>query len=155
MIKRKDKSVQVDSKTETVKQLQAECRKRKIGFMMNWTKAALVKRLEDEDNREKFYEQQMANKEKEIDKIAVELSQVHSLHEGDAERRKNRRMVQENKMKDRIKDAKANLEAEKINETDIKEKIEKLLSQKVSLSHQRKASINKIKELEAIIKSLI
>jgi high-affinity K+ transport system ATPase subunit B len=43
----------MNRKDKTVKQLQAECRKRKIGFMMNWTKAALIKRLEDEDKREK------------------------------------------------------------------------------------------------------
>ena len=43
----------IERTKKTVKQLQAECRKRKIGFMANWTKTALVKRLEDEDNREK------------------------------------------------------------------------------------------------------
>mgnify|MGYP003125621195 CR=1 FL=1 len=36
----------------TVKQLQAECKERKIGFMTSWTKMALIKRLEDEDKRE-------------------------------------------------------------------------------------------------------
>jgi hypothetical protein len=42
----------MNRKNKTVKQLQAECRKRKIGFMMNWTKIALTKRLEDEDKRD-------------------------------------------------------------------------------------------------------
>ena len=36
----------------TIKQLQAECKERKIGFMTSWTKMALIKRLEDEDKRE-------------------------------------------------------------------------------------------------------
>lgn len=42
----------IERKDKTVKQLQAECRKRKIGFMMSWTKGALIKRLEEEDKRE-------------------------------------------------------------------------------------------------------
>ena len=42
----------MNRKDKTVKQLQAECKKRKIGFMTNWTKLALIKRLEDEDKRE-------------------------------------------------------------------------------------------------------
>ena len=42
----------MNRKDKTLKQLQAECRKGKIGFMMNWTKLALIKRLEDEDKRE-------------------------------------------------------------------------------------------------------
>ena len=138
----------MNRKDKTVKQLQAECKKRKIGFMMNWTKGALVKRLDDEDNREKWYENQMANKEKEIDNITVKLAKSQERNIAD-------KLVVTNQQKNKLKDIHANLKAEKINETDIKEKIEKLLSQKVSLSRQRKASINKIKELEAIIKSLI
>ena len=54
----------MNRKDKTVKQLQAECRKRKIGFMMNWTKAALIKRLEDEDIREKS----ILSLQKELDK---------------------------------------------------------------------------------------
>jgi|TARA_Y100000034_G_C6754807_1_gene335769 anti-sigma28 factor (negative regulator of flagellin synthesis) len=42
----------IERKNKTIKQLQAECRKRKIGFMMNWTKTALTKRLEDEDTKD-------------------------------------------------------------------------------------------------------
>ena len=43
----------IERTKKTVKQLQAECRKRKVGFMMNWTKIALTKRLEDEDKKDK------------------------------------------------------------------------------------------------------
>ena len=67
MIKRKDK---------TVKQLQAECRKRKIGFMMNWTKIALTKRLEDEDRKDKeLLEAENVKKEqdKEINKLKAAI----------------------------------------------------------------------------------
>ena len=44
----------IERKKKTVPQLRAEARKRGVGFMMNWTRAALVKRLEDEDERDKL-----------------------------------------------------------------------------------------------------
>ncbi len=56
-------------KSNSIKQLQAECKKRKIGFMMNWTKIALTKRLEDEDKRE------LANKKVE-DKASKEITKA-------------------------------------------------------------------------------
>ena len=43
----------MNRKDNTVKQLQAECKKRGIGFMTTWTKLALTKRLEDEDKKDK------------------------------------------------------------------------------------------------------
>ena len=43
----------MNRKDNTIKQLQAECKKRGIGFMTNWTKIALTKRLEDEDKKDK------------------------------------------------------------------------------------------------------
>jgi hypothetical protein len=43
----------MNRKDKTIKQLQAECKKREIGFMTNWTKIALTKRLEDEDKKDK------------------------------------------------------------------------------------------------------
>ena len=67
MIKRKDK---------TVKQLQAECRKRKIGFMVNWTKTALVKRLEDEDSREKEILELKEQLDKDRDDKDIELAKL-------------------------------------------------------------------------------
>ena len=42
----------MNRKSDSVKKLQEECKKRNIGFMSSWTKAALIKRLEDEDKRE-------------------------------------------------------------------------------------------------------
>jgi len=41
-----------ERKNSNMKQLQAECKKRNIGFMTSWTKIALIKRLEDEDKRD-------------------------------------------------------------------------------------------------------
>ena len=35
------------TKPKTLKELQAECKKRNIGFMTSWTKMALIRRLED------------------------------------------------------------------------------------------------------------
>ena len=43
----------MNRKEKTIKQLQAECKERKIGFMTSWTKLALINRLDDEDSREK------------------------------------------------------------------------------------------------------
>jgi len=43
----------MNRKNSNLKQLQAECKKRDIGFMTSWTKMALIKRLEDEDKRDK------------------------------------------------------------------------------------------------------
>ena len=138
----------IERKKKTVKQLQAECRKRGIGFMMNWTKAALVKRLDDEDNREKFYEQQMADKEKEIDNVTGKLVKSQERNIAD-------KLIVTTRQKNKLKATQANLKLEKNNETNIKERIEELLSQKVSLSQQWKESRKKIKELEAVVKSLI
>ena len=42
----------MNRKDKSIKQLQAECKKRKIGFMTSWTKMALIKRLEDEDKKD-------------------------------------------------------------------------------------------------------
>ena len=63
----------MNRKDKTVKQLQAECRKRKVGFMMNWTKMALIKRLEDEDKRELDIKKVEDKATKEIDKAKEEL----------------------------------------------------------------------------------
>ena len=71
----------MNRKDKTVKQLQAECRKRKIGFMMNWTKAALTKRLEDEDKREIASKKVEDKASKEIDKAKKELESIQTKHD--------------------------------------------------------------------------
>ena len=71
----------MNRKDKTVKQLQAECRKRKVGFMMNWTKAALIKRLEDEDKRELASKEVEDKASKEIDKAKEELESVKNKHD--------------------------------------------------------------------------
>ena len=67
----------IDRKNKTVKQLQAEMRRRKIGFMMNWTKAALIKRLLEEDTREKDLldtNEKLERVEKERDSVLPDIS---------------------------------------------------------------------------------
>ena len=65
---------QVEEEKETnrkklsVKKLQEECKKRNIGFMTSWTKAALIKRLEDEDNRDK----ELLKLKKQLDEVKAE-----------------------------------------------------------------------------------
>ena len=70
----------MNRKDKTIKQLQAECRKRKIGFMMNWTKAALIKRLEDEDTRELASKKVEDDATKEINKAKQELEKAKIEH---------------------------------------------------------------------------
>ena len=82
----------MNRKDNTVKQLQAECKKRGIGFMTTWTKLALTKRLEDEDKKDKEIEilkskskkdQQLVKKVqkdlKKLDKKVIEQAAIDSL----------------------------------------------------------------------------
>ena len=71
----------IDRNKKTVKQLQAECRKRAVGFMMNWTKGALIKRLEDEDKRELASKKVEDKASKEIDKAKKELESIQTKHD--------------------------------------------------------------------------
>ena len=77
----------MNRKNKTVKQLQAECKNKKVGFMMNWTKAALVKRLEDEDNREKTLAE--AQKELVKTKKQAEKDILATKDQAQAEAKKN------------------------------------------------------------------
>jgi hypothetical protein len=70
----------MNRKDKTVKQLQAECKKRKVGFMMNWTKVALTKRLEDEDTRELDIKKVEDKASKEINKAKKELKSIQTIH---------------------------------------------------------------------------
>ena len=82
----------MNRKDNTVKQLQAECKKRGIGFMTTWTKLALTKRLEDEDKKDKEInilkskskkDQQLVKKAqkdlKKLDKKVIEQAAIDSL----------------------------------------------------------------------------
>jgi len=71
----------MNRKDKTIKQLQAECKKRKVGYMMNWTKAALTKRLEDEDTRELDIKNIEDRASKEIDKAKKELKAIKTQHD--------------------------------------------------------------------------
>ena len=80
-------------KDKTVKQLQAEMRKRKIGFMMNWTKAALIKRLLEENKREKDLlstNKKLEKVEKERDAVLPDISGKIKLELERVERKINK-----------------------------------------------------------------
>jgi chromosome segregation ATPase len=83
----------IDRKNKTVKQLQAEMRRRKIGFMMNWTKAALIKRLLEEDKREGDLlntNEKLEKVEKERDAVLPDISDKIKLELEKVERKINK-----------------------------------------------------------------
>jgi len=85
----------MNRKDKTIKQLQAECRKRKVGFMMNWTKMALIKRLEDEDKRELDIKKVEDRATKEINKAKEELASAKiKLSSFAAEQKQNLKELQ-------------------------------------------------------------
>tara|TARA_R100000005_G_C4929251_1_gene159002 strand:+ start:117 stop:503 length:387 start_codon:yes stop_codon:yes gene_type:complete len=72
----------MNRKDKTVKQLQAECKKRKIGFMTSWTKLALIKRLEDEDKREKSLNElkkEVKDKSKKLESLDPKVVQQNAI----------------------------------------------------------------------------
>jgi len=105
--------------------------------MMNWTKAALVKRLEDEDNREKEIlglKEQLAQSQKKTGSLrnAAKDVPIHML-----------------------KDAQRQLVGEKKICSHIKNEIDDLVQRKRKLGEALNESILKIEKLEALVKSLI
>ena len=74
----------MNRKDKTIKQLQAECKKRKIGFMTSWTKLALINRLEDEDKREislNKLKEEVKEKDLKLEAIDPEMVQKNILGE--------------------------------------------------------------------------
>ena len=74
----------MNRKEKTIKQLQAECKKRKIGFMTSWTKLALIKRLDDEDKREESLNElkkEVKDKDKILESIDPALVQKRAINE--------------------------------------------------------------------------
>ena len=70
-------------KDKTIIQLQAECKKRKIGFMTSWTKLALIKRLEDEDKREKSLNElkkEVKDKSKKLESLDPKVVQQNAIN---------------------------------------------------------------------------
>ena len=80
----------MNRKDKTVKQLQAECKKRKIGFMTSWTKLALIKRLDDEDKREESLNElkkEVKAKSKKLEALNPHVVQQNAIDELAAKKR--------------------------------------------------------------------
>ena len=132
----------IERTKKTVKQLQAECRKRKIGFMVNWTKTALVKRLEDEDSREK----EILELKEQLKTETLELKeQLAQAQKKSGSLRSAAKSVPENML---VK-AKQGLEEEIKKKDTLRQEIDVLHKQKTILGVEWSASNKKIAELEA------
>ena len=144
-------------KDKTVKQLQAECRKRKVGFMMNWTKVALIKRLEDEDKKDKL----ILELEKKADKVLVKKEEELSIALK-KQRITNRELgkldkgiIKENAIGALIKQKQTILSQLEVEFDALQIKQNEVLKENSIISH-RKAEIHKeIESLKILIKSLI
>jgi hypothetical protein len=144
-------------KDKTVKQLQAECRKRKVGFMMNWTKVALIKRLEDEDKKDKL----ILELEKKADKVLVKKEEELSIALK-KQRIANRELgkldkgiIKENAIGALIKQKQTILSQLEVEFDALQIKQNEVLKENSIISH-RKAEIHKeIESLKILIKSLI
>ena len=137
----------MNRKDKTVKQLQAECRKRKIGFMMNWTKAALIKRLEDEDNREKEI---LELKEQ----LKTETLQLKEQLAASQKKTGSLRNAAESVPDVMLKKAQRELDHEKTKKASLEKTLDVVRIKKSELSDEWVKSNRKIKELEALVKSL-
>jgi hypothetical protein len=116
----------MNRKNNSVKKLQEECKEKDIGYMTSWTKAALIKRLEDEDVRET-----------DIIKLKNQLVKLEGLPEKKLENTKEellQEIVQKKVLEERIKTAQ-----------DVK----------IGLGLEWTKSSKRIEELELLIKSLI
>tara|TARA_Y100000310_G_scaffold13188_1_gene13510 strand:- start:355 stop:795 length:441 start_codon:yes stop_codon:yes gene_type:complete len=144
----------IDRKKKTVKQLQAECRKRKVGFMMNWTKAALVKRLEDEDNREEGMLELKKQLDKDRDDKDIELAKLKKQLATSQKKSNTLRNAAENVPGQMLVRAQANLDKEKKIFSDLEKRLDDVRIEKSKLSDEWVISKRKIAELETLVKSL-
>ena len=119
-----------DRKKKTIKELQAECKKRNIGFMTSWTKMALVKRLEDEDSREEEIEKLKSALEKKEEEIEY---------------------LGSDKPLDDARKALTEVEQQLRN---YDKQINKLMEQKFELMQKSQKGLKEKEQLQALIKSL-
>jgi hypothetical protein len=154
----------MNRKDKTVKQLQAECRKRKVGFMMNWTKVALIKRLEDEDKRDK----EILELEKRADKVLVKkegelskaLNKIDMANSEAAIAKKalgklDKKTIKQNAIDSLITQKQTMMTALQFEFDALQKQQDKLLKANNIVAH-KKAKINsEIKSIELLIKSLI
>ena len=140
-----------------MKQLQAECKKRKIGFMTSWTKMALIKRLEDEDKKdseilkikesaEKKLKKANAEKIKSQKKVASVNKKLKDMDEGEIQRK-----AIEQLRKDKSHNLR-NLKQQLDGLTTIQEDHYKKASE---IGDEKSKLMDEIQTLEIMIKSLI
>ena len=154
----------MNRKDKTVKQLQAECRKRKVGFMMTWTKVALIKRLEDEDKRdaanlklEKKASKDLEEKEK---KLVRALNTIDTANSEAAIAKKalgklDKKTLEQNAIDSLIKQKQTMLSKLKAEFDTLQKEQDRLLQENSIVAH-KKAVINKeIESINLMIKSLI
>ena len=137
-LKTKVKKVTQDSvpfesnrKKKTINQLRAECRRRKVGFMMTWTKEALLKRLDEEDKRDATLE------------LALRKSVVIEQEKEDKEEREEKGLK---RLSTQLRNYNKEYE-------DIQKKISKLNTEKNSLCEDRAELIIRIKQVEGAIEA--
>ena len=154
----------MNRKNNTVKQLQAECRKRKIGFMMNWTKTALTKRLEDEDKRDtvdlKLKKKVAKDLEKKEKKLAKALDTIDVVNSEAAIAKKelnklDKKVLEQNAIDSLIKQKQTKL-SELEGEFKMLQIEQNQLLERNNIVAHKKAEINiEIESISNLIKSLI
>ena len=116
--------------------------------MMNWTKAALVKRLEDEDNREKEILGLKEQLEKETLKLKDELRAKDKTHKMEVH-------LATKSAKKPLVEAQNKLEKEKKLLEGYEERIKIILDEKFTLMQKSQKTRHEVEQLEILIKSLI
>jgi hypothetical protein len=127
----------VKPKEKTIKQLQAECKKRNIGFMTSWSRMALIKRLDDEDKKDdeiKALRSMLEEKEK---------SHKHEVH------------LVERRQRKPLEVAQTNLKQNKILLEGYEKRIKELKDEKFELMQKSMIIRREVSQLEILIKSLI
>lgn len=118
-------------KKKTINQLRAECRRRKVGFMMVWSKEALLKRLDEEDKRDATLE------------LALRKSVVIEQQKEDKEEREEKGLKRLNRQ----------LNNHKKEYKVMQEEISELNTKKNSLCEDRSKLILRIKQVEGAIEA--
>ena len=118
-------------KNKTINQLRAECRRRKVGFMMTWTKEALIKRLDEEDKRDATLE------------LALNKTVVVERDQADREEKEEKT----------LKRLKRQLQNHKKEYEELQVEISELNTQKNELCEYRAKLILKIKQVEGAIEA--
>ena len=147
----------MNRKDKTVKQLQAECRKRTIGFMMNWTKIALTKRLEDEDRKDKeLLEAENVKKEQEEEINRLKAAIKSGIKK--AEDKKDSQILELKKEMSNLPSMEKQMDDLKLRKTNqkirLQRKFDDLVDEQNSLFEKTNALAKRKKELKLKIQTL-